>query len=548
MRPTRWFRLLGLLLAMAMITMSCGSSDDDTASTDDAGDATTTTQAIVSTTAASSGGGDASEDDGEEPADIPPAEGTLRMVEFSAVTSFDPAGSQTAQATYLYPVYDTLLLQDESYGLQPNLATSWNSPEPTVWEFELVEDAVFHDGAAFDAQVAADNLLRAQAFEGNPNASTWTNMVSAEATGDYSLRVEFSEPQPQFLMQMTMVMGMMVSPNAFGEDLTRNPAGSGPWIWNDGQSQAGVTEVYTLFDGYWDPAKQGVEIVEITAVADNNARLNAGLTGDAEIVATLWDAQIDTAEAEGWETIAVQNYFPMIIIQGRSGVFDDELMDERVRQAIGYSIDRDAYVDSIHDGRGSTSGGFYPPALGDWYVPELDNKYSYDPDRARELLAEAGYPDGITIKMPVMPAIQPHLEILTQMLGASGITVDLIQINNGELGPRAQNHEWDIFWNRALQFHPAADLANYGLAKYNHSPEDTADLDELMSQAAVAETQAEAAALYAEVEEALLDRGIIIPLGHGGQNAAWNPDAITAPVMGLNMQGPMPYGVRLLNS
>jgi peptide/nickel transport system substrate-binding protein len=548
MRPTRWFRLLGLLLAMAMITMSCGSSDDDTASTDDAGDATTTTQAIVSTTAASSGGGDASEDDGEEPADIPPAEGTLRMVEFSAVTSFDPAGSQTAQATYLYPVYDTLLLQDESYGLQPNLATSWNSPEPTVWEFELVEDAVFHDGAAFDAQVAADNLLRAQAFEGNPNASTWTNMVSAEATGDYSLRVEFSEPQPQFLMQMTMVMGMMVSPNAFGEDLTRNPAGSGPWIWNDGQSQAGVTEVYTLFDGYWDPAKQGVEIVEITAVADNNARLNAGLTGDAEIVATLRDAQIDTAEAEGWETIAVQNYFPMIIIQGRSGVFDDELMDERVRQAIGYSIDRDAYVDSIHDGRGSTSGGFYPPALGDWYVPELDNKYSYDPDRARELLAEAGYPDGITIKMPVMPAIQPHLEILTQMLGASGITVDLIQINNGELGPRAQNHEWDIFWNRALQFHPAADLANYGLAKYNHSPEDTADLDELMSQAAVAETQAEAAALYAEVEEALLDRGIIIPLGHGGQNAAWNPDAITAPVMGLNMQGPMPYGVRLLNS
>ena len=192
-----------------------------------------------------------------------------------------------------------------------------------MWEFELVEDAVFHDGAAFDAQVAADNLLRAQAFEGNPNASTWTNMVSAEATGDYSLRVEFSEPQPQFLMQMTMVMGMMVSPNAFGEDLTRNPAGSGPWIWNDGQSQAGVTEVYTLFDGYWDPAKQGVEIVEITAVADNNARLNAGLTGDAEIVATLRDAQIDTAEAEGWETIAVQNYFPIIIIHGRSGVFDD---------------------------------------------------------------------------------------------------------------------------------------------------------------------------------------------------------------------------------
>ena len=134
-----------------------------------------------------------------------------------------------------------------------------------------------------------------------------------------------------------------------------------------------------------------------------------------------------------------------------------------------------------------------------------------------------------------------------QMLGASNITVDLVQINNGELGPRTANHEWDIAWLRGLQYHPASDLDSYGIGpRYNFSPDDTADLEELMAEAAAAETTEEASAIYAEVSKALIERGIVIPLGHGGQNSAYNPEAVTAPVQGLNMQAPMPYGVRLL--
>ena len=90
-------------------------------------------------------------------------------------------------------------------------------------------------------------------------------------------------------------MGMMISPNFLdGTDLTRNPQGSGPWIWNDGDSEAGVTEVFDLNPNYWNPADQGVERVTVTLVADNNARMNALLTGEADIMATTRDAQIDT--------------------------------------------------------------------------------------------------------------------------------------------------------------------------------------------------------------------------------------------------------------
>ncbi len=546
---TKWLRTLAVLASLALLIAGCGSAGSDGDATEDGGETeetTETTQAAVATTEAASGGDEEQTGDADDPVEA--ASGTLRMVEFSPVTTFDPAGSQTAQSAYLYPVYDTLLLQNDSFGVEPNLATAWNSPEPTVWEFTLRDDVVFHDGATFDAQVAADNMLRNQSFEGNPNASTWTNMVSAEATDEFTLRVEFSSPQPQFPIQMTMVMGMMVSPTAFDSDMTRAPAGSGPWVWDDAQSQAGVTEVYLLNESYWDPAKQGVETVEVTAVPDNNARLNAGLTGEAEIISTLRDAQIDASEEGGFETLAVQNYFPYLVVLGRTGNSDEELTDLKVRQAILYSIDREAYIDAIQAGKGSAVGGMYGPALPEWHVPELDDSYLYDPDKARELLAEAGYADGLTITMPVMPAIQPHMEIVTQMLASSGITVELAQINNGELGPRNAQGEWDITWFRDLSYHPAADLGKFITEGGRMNPfgaADTQDLADKLIEATQADAE-EAKALYAEIETEMIDRGILIPLGHGGQNNSYNPEAITKPTLGLNMQGAMPYGVRFV--
>lgn len=554
---TKSRRLLATSLAVtAMIAAACGggSGSDGAAGSDaDAGsDGATTTataeQPIITTAADNSNSGD--DETGEADA-VEPASGTLRMVEFSAVSTFDPAAAQAAQAAYLYPVYDTLTLQGADYTVQPNLATSWESPEPGVWEFVLRDDAVFHDGTPFDAQAAADNMVRYQEYEGNPNAAVWSNMTSATAVDDTTLRVEFSRPQPQFPLEMSMVMGMMVSPSAFESDMTRAPAGSGPWIWQDSESQAGVTEVYTLAPDYWNPAHQGVERVEVTAVPDNSARLNAVLTEEADIVATLRDADAAGARDAGFEVISVPNYLPFIIIYGRDGAVADELADTKVRQAIMYSIDRDAYSEAIQLGNGDSLGGIYPKAFGEWHVPELDDSFQYDPVKAKELLTEAGYPDGITIGMPVMPAISPALDLIVQMLGASGITVELTQINNGELAPRvtASDPEWGLTWNRALLYHPANDLPVWVNQSGRLNPsrlDDNADLEAMLEEAAVAPDLATAQALYAEVEVQLIERGVIIPLAHGAQNAAYDPAKVSGVVMGLSMQAPMPYGVRLV--
>ena len=576
---TRWSRLLSVLLAIALLAAACGGSDDDStsgvATSDDTEAADTTEEAEPEPTEAQiTIGGDESEPEDEpvedepaeadddqaeaeaepepEPTEEPVAEevaapeGTLRFVEFSAVTSFNPAASQTAQSAYLYPVYDTLLRQNADFTLAPSLATAWTQISPNVWQFEVRDDVVFHDGAAFNAQVAVDNINYHAAFEGNPNAATWAAFSEARVIDDVTFEVEFVNPAPQFPLEMSMVMGMMISPNALdGADLTRDPQGSGPWIWSADDSQAGVTEVFNLNPDYWNPADQGVETVSVTAVPDNNARMNALLTGEADIMATTRDAQIDTGLDAGNVLMSVPNYFPYIIITGRDGAIDEPLANPDVRRAILLSVDRDAYNDAIHASKGDSLGGIYPPAFGQFHVPEIDDKYSYDPEEARRLLTEAGYPDGIEIQMPIMPAINPHVELLVQMLGSSGINVDLIQINNGELGPGTAAGEWGIAWFRDLLVHPARDLGKFTAidGRFNvFGLDDTAELDALLVQALESADPDEARELYGQVMEGLIDLGVVIPLAHGGQNGMHTPETVGA-VLGLNMQAPMPYGV-----
>jgi len=547
-------RWLALVLALTMLAAACGSDDgDDTEAGETEDETTDTTAAGIETTVGGSDEGDADEeeDEGDGAAEAGAPSGTLRYVEFSPVTTFDPARAQTAQSVYLYPVYDTLTRQNNDFGLEPALATSWEQPDANTWVFQLRDDVTFHDGTALDGQVVADNMNRSKAVEGNPNGATWAGFTEASATGDYEVTATFAVPQPQFPIEMSMVMGMMVSPTAMADetDLTRDPQGSGPWIWQDGESEAGVTEVYTLNDAYWNPADQGVERIEATAVPDNVARLNALLTGETDIMGSIRDAQIGDALDEGNEVISVPNYFPYMGIVGRGGdgVDADLLQTDLIRQAVAYAIDRDAYNQAIHAGRGDDKGGIYPSAFSDWHVPELDDTFTYDPEKSMELLAEAGFPDGITLKTPIMPAIQPHVELVTQMLGAVGITVEQTQINNGELGPRVRAGEWGLYWGRELLYHPANTYPKYTSETGVWNPfrlGDLADVDAIVAEGAAATDLEAQKELFAEAAGELINRNIIVPLAHGSQNGAYAPN-VTGVVMGLNMQAIMPYGVRV---
>ena len=285
MTRTHIRRVVGAFAALSLVATACGGSDDDgggaasePAATEASADepapvATEAAEIVVEaeeqpvSTDAEPDEGDVAESDTSEPAttEAPSVEeavaapaGELRVASFGPVTSYNPAAVNSAQFGYLIPVYDTLTRQNADLQVVPGLATAWTRPEPNIWEFTVRDDVVFHDGAAFGAQVAVDNIDYHATFEGNPNAGTWATFVEARVVDDVTFQVEFAQPVPQFPLSMSLIQGMMISPNALdGADLTRSPQGSGPWVHSDADSQAGVTEVFALNENYWNPRRPG---------------------------------------------------------------------------------------------------------------------------------------------------------------------------------------------------------------------------------------------------------------------------------------------------
>jgi peptide/nickel transport system substrate-binding protein len=475
-------------------------------------------------------------------------EGTLRIADFGDVLTFDPAHSQATQAGYLYPVYDTLVRQDSSQELVPHLATGWSQPDPTSLRFTLRDDVVFHDGSRFDADTVKANLERAKADPGNPNGPTFAAMTEVIVVDSTTVEVRFSEPAPTFLLEMSMVQGMMVSSAALesGVDLTRDPHGSGPWTWSRDASQEGVREVYELTSDYWAPELQGVERIEISVVPDNLARFAALQTGQVDIVYSGTGNQIDDAGAAGLDVYALDLEAHWLMITDRDGVLAPPLADDRVRQAIAHAIDRGGYVAAVYEGVGSASGGLVPPAVTNWYDPALVDVPTFDPKLSRQLLADAGYPDGFEMDMPTMPVMQSNVEAIAQMLGAVGIDLNLVPLQNGQLGGEMRRGGFPMALGIAAMFHPHEILARFASGSSPLNPfhvDDTSAIDDGLSRAAEAEPD-EAKAIYSEVVREVIETGIMLPVSFEPVVNFAGPH-VTGVFIPLGVRSAYPYGVRV---
>jgi peptide/nickel transport system substrate-binding protein len=485
--------------------------------------------------------------DAENGSHLGPA-GTLRIADFSDVTTFDPALAQITQAAYLFPVYDTLLRQDSAGDPIAHLATAWTEVDQTTLRFTLRDDVVFHDGSRFDASVVKLNLDRAKAAEGNPNAATFAAMTDVVVIDPKTVEVHFSAPNPSFLIDMSLIPGMMVSPSAIndGVDLTRDPHGSGGWIWNRSASTDGVRQTYDLNPRYWAPDLQGVERLEINVVTDNHARLNALRTDEVDIVNAALPGDLQEAADQGFAVLRADLDVHFFLITDRSGQLAEPLADRRVRQAIGHAIDREGYVSTVLNGVGTASGGLVPPALTDWYDPSLSDVPSYDPDLARRLLADAGYPDGFELTIPTLPLLQTSNEAIAQMLGEVGVRVTLAPLQNGQLGPEMRKGSFPATVAASTQYHPYHFFSEFlsGSSPYNpFHVADTGAIDTMLRSAGGSDPPT-AKRQYSDVARAAIDEGIMFPLAFAPVINLISPEVRDA-FIPLGARSAEPYGIRL---
>jgi peptide/nickel transport system substrate-binding protein len=325
----------------------------------------------------------------------------------SGNTTLDPAepqnGSSYSHETLL-AVYDTLIRFDQTGNLTPGLAESWKLNEDlTELTLKLRQGVTFHDGTKFNADAVKRNFERSTALgkrAGNTFADTFRQIVAVETIGDDTVKLKLREPSGQIEFRLAYNSGMMISPAALaptpgGEPVfgsTVKAIGAGPYQVKSFESN--VKTVMTRFDAYWRGNEGRPAGFENHYVPDSRARFNALRSGQATI-SLIDPRQIQEAKAAG---LVVQTAEKNALWDIYLNVSRPALSDVRVRQALMYAMDREALSDALGFGSARPTQQLWATSS-PFYIKELDDRYPFDQAKARALLAEAGYKDGVDITL-----------------------------------------------------------------------------------------------------------------------------------------------------
>lgn len=377
--------------------------------------------------------------------------GTFRFAEQAKLITMDPHQHTGGGSSYLRPVYEALFDRDPEGTIVPVLAESYEADGTTI-RITLKEGVTFSDGTPFTAEVAAQNINRV--IELGVIASMKL-AEKAEVTGAHEITITLKSPDPSIVDALTGVAGMMVSPAALEDPaLDRNPVGTGPYVYAADQSREGELRVYTPAPGYRNPDEQGLERIEISEIPDNTARLNALKTGQVDLAIFLSSPQAAIVERTSGIQLLRQpggTTYHLSVLD-REGTRVPAFAEPRVRQAMNYAIDRAAFSRAVEFGLSTPASQPYVAGLWE-HDPTLEGRYSYDLDKAKALMEEAGYADGFEFTMPSIPIFASRLEAVAGFLKQINITMNIQTVEPGTLARRSRTTDFpatNLVWNNAI--------------------------------------------------------------------------------------------------
>lgn len=358
---------------------------------------------------------------------------TLSIATMTLPQSLDPAEAMGSALPYFQAVYDTLIKREPDGSYTPMLATEWSYDESlTELSLTLREDVAFDDGTPFDGEAVKANLERFR-DAGGGQAATMSSLEEVEVVDATHVVLHLSQPNPAMLFYLSDAAGLMADPAAFeGEGLDTDPAGTGPYELDTERTAVGTTWVFTRTDDYWGE-ELPYEEVSIGFFDNETAIVNGLRTGqiNAALVQTTDQQQVVREDAALEATPQSIDYQGLILFD-RDGALVPELAEPKVRQAIAHALDRETMLEQLRGGQGEITDQIFGTETAA-YDPELDSRYPYDPDRSRELLEEAGYPDGFPLTLPRMSAIvsDAMASSIRTDLGAVGIDLTWEELDQG---------------------------------------------------------------------------------------------------------------------
>ncbi|WP_175559151.1 ABC transporter substrate-binding protein [Sanguibacter gelidistatuariae] len=350
---------------------------------------------------------------------------SLVLAQSGIPISFDVQGYASGQQTqYFTAVFDTLLRQDGAGEIVPGVASEWSYDDTrTVLTLTLNEGITFTDGVALDADAVVANIEHFRSSS-TPDLSNAVFVSAVTAVDPTHVQITLSQPDPMMLNWLTQPLGYMSSPDSWDNpDVATNPVGSGPYILDTKSTVVGSTYEFDKNPDYWDNSFELYDSLSMNYYADQSALLNALQGGQVDAASFSNFSSLAQVESAGYDVNTAQLDWEGLMLLDRDGAIAPELADVRVRQAINYAIDKEGILSAILLDHGTATSQIFGPAT-DGYVEDLDDAYVYDPDKARDLLAAAGYSDGIKLSMPSAAALDSSLLTqIQQQLADVGITV-----------------------------------------------------------------------------------------------------------------------------
>ena len=387
---------------------------------------------------------------------------TVTFATALAPPSLNPAIGDPSYGSLYQWAYDPLVIMNGDGTFSPNLAEKFGyiGEGNQSYEIRLREGVRFSDGTTLDAKALKENLdyMRAQKL-GTPS-TLLAAVEKVEVTDPLTVRLTLSRPDPglTFYFAQAFGGGDPISPKSLGEPakLDATTAGAGPYMLDSAQTVAGDHYTFVKNPNYWNPERQHWKSVTVRVIANSSSTIQAMQAG--QVQAALGDATtLSAARAAGLQVIAPPQALAGINLADREGKVSKPLGDVRVRKALNMAVDRKTIAKALY---GSEDLALSQYAL-KGQVPfseDLNDTYKYDPEAAKALLAEAGYPDGFTL--PVLTAPLVGLDKLTQAIGGQleqvGVKLDIT----------TQATAADYFTAMVSGKYPAA-VIGYGLSDMN---------------------------------------------------------------------------------
>jgi ABC-type transport system substrate-binding protein len=451
--------------------------------------------------------------------------------------------------------------------IEPCLATDWTvSDDKKTITFNLRKGVKFHHGYG---EMTADDVIFSFArqydsnnwYNGKGEWAYWSYMFGdidyVEKIDDYKVAIHMKRPNASIMTSLAMFTVSIVSEDAaeeYGDDYFKNPVGTGPFEFVEWVKDDHIT--LRAFDDYWEGRAKIDELV-FKVIPDPSARLMQLQAGEVHGIEHIDPEHLDIIKDDPNLQLISQagmnvGYVALNCGEGyvdanKNGKWDagedvavpgafEPFKDVRVRQAIAHAINKESIVRNLYRGAASAATQGLPPSL---FGYNTDIKgYDYDPERAKQLLADAGYPDGFTVTLWHMGSTsRPYFPVPTQIaeaiqadLAAVGITAELFTEDWGTylqdaeagnasmimLGWTGDNGDPDNFLNvlYSQRVCTVGSAGNYGFKK-------NAQIQDLLDRALTTYDQAERATLYEEANALLVEQCSHVFIAHADQNLAF---------------------------